>query len=170
MTPRTLIKVMLFLLFAGLVCCKTKVATEKRECFCSDGRVSVQECRVDGRGCNPCECTEYTVWCDPDTNLCWQDPQREAYNYDDIGLTPKATIQYCEELVLGGYDDWRVPTIKELRTLIAGNPDTEAGGACPSGNGYCRKCSPSAGPSTRRSGAAARRADRPGPGSCRARG
>lgn len=108
-----------------------KPATAKQECVCSDGTVQVQDCRVDGKGCEPCECTEYTIWCDPDTDLCWQDPQREAYNYDDIGLTPKATIQYCEELVLGGYDDWRVPTIKELRTLIAGNPDTEAGGACP---------------------------------------
>jgi len=108
-----------------------KPATATQECVCSDGTMHVQECRVDGKGCEPCECTEYTVWCDPDTDLCWQDPQREAYNYDDIGLTPKATIQYCEELVLGGYDDWRVPNIKELRSLIAGNPDTEAGGACP---------------------------------------
>jgi hypothetical protein len=108
-----------------------KPATATQECVCSDGTVHVQDCRVDGRGCEPCDCTEYTIWCDSDTDLCWQDPQREAYNYDDIGLTPKATIQYCEELVLGGYDDWRVPNIKELRSLIAGNPDTEAGGACP---------------------------------------
>jgi len=59
-----------------------KPATATQECVCSDGTMHVQECRVDGKGCEPCECTEYTVWCDPDTDLCWQEPQREAYNYD----------------------------------------------------------------------------------------
>jgi len=108
-----------------------KPATTTQKCVCSDGTVHTQDCRVDGKGCEPCECTKYTIWYDPDTDLCWQDPQREAYNYDDIGLTTKAAVQYCDELVLGGYDDWRVPTITELRTLIAGNPDTEVGGACP---------------------------------------
>jgi hypothetical protein len=106
-------------------------ATAEQECVCSNGTVRVQNCRVDGSGCEPCECIEYTIWCDPDTDLCWQDPQREAYNYEDIGLTAKATIQYCDELVLGGYDDWRLPAIKELRSLLAGSPDTEAGGDCP---------------------------------------
>jgi hypothetical protein len=110
---------------------RKKIATATQECVCSNGSVSVQDCRVDGSGCEPCECTEYSIWCDSDTDLCWQDPQREAYNKEDIGLTSKEAIQYCEELVLGGYDDWRVPTIAELRSLLAGNPDTEAGGACP---------------------------------------
>ncbi len=75
--------------------------------------------------------TDYSVWCDPETDLCWQNPQREAYNYSDVGLRSKVAVQYCNELVLGGYDDWRLPTIDELRTLIAGNPATETGGDCP---------------------------------------
>jgi len=78
---------------------------------------------------------QYTMWCDPETNLCWQDPQREAYNYGDVGLRTKEAVEYCEELVLGGFDDWRVPLISELRSIIAGNPDTEAGGACPINDG-----------------------------------
>ena len=86
-----------------------KPATTTQECVCSDGTVHTQDCRVDGKGCEPCECTKYTIWYDPDTDLSWQDPQREAYNYDDIGLTTKAAVQYCDELVLGGYDDWRLP-------------------------------------------------------------
>jgi hypothetical protein len=108
-----------------------KTAAETRECVCSDGSVSTQDCRVDGSSCDACECTEYSIWCDPDTDLCWQDPQREAFNYEDLGVTSKEAVQYCEELVLGGYDDWRLPSIAELRSLVAGNPDTEAGGACP---------------------------------------
>ena len=75
--------------------------------------------------------TKYSVVCDPDTKLCWQDPQREAYNYDDIGVRAFEADQYCEELVLGGFNDWRVPTIAELRTITAGFAGTESGGACP---------------------------------------
>ena len=121
----------LLVCLVSLVSCSRQIATEKKECFCSDGKVSMQDCRVDGRGCEPCECTEYSIWCDPDTKLCWQDPQREAFNYDDIGVTAKEAVQYCDELVLGGYDDWRVPTIAELRGLLAGTPETLPGGNCP---------------------------------------
>ncbi len=73
---------------------------------------------------------EYAVWCDSDTSLCWQNPQREAYNESDIGLRYQEAILYCEELVLGGYDDWRLPTAAELRSIIAGYPGTETGGSC----------------------------------------
>jgi hypothetical protein len=118
--------------------CNKKPCTEKRDCFCSDGTSSFQDCYTDGSSCRPCDCVnEYSIWCDDETDLCWQDPQKDAYEKDengeyiDIGVASKEAIQYCEELVLGGYDDWRLPAIGELRTLIAGNPATEAGGECP---------------------------------------
>jgi hypothetical protein len=71
------------------------------------------------------------IWCDPQTNLCWQNPQRSGFAMDDDGLIAAEAAPYCDSLVLDGYDDWRVPTIAELRTLVAGNPATEPGGDCP---------------------------------------
>jgi len=37
---------------------------------------------------------------------------------------------YCAQLVLGNRDDWRLPTIDELRTLIVDCPERQLGGAC----------------------------------------
>ena len=65
MKARTFICSILTLLLVcmvSLTSCKKQIATEGKECFCSDGTVSVQDCRVDGSGCESCECTEYSIW------------------------------------------------------------------------------------------------------------
>jgi len=103
---------------------------EMQECFCPDGTTGIQSCRTDGNGWNQCDCTYYSFWCDHTMNLCWQDPQRNPFD-GDPGLTQPDAIRYCQELVFGGYDDWWLPNIDELRTLIRGNPPTETGGECP---------------------------------------
>ncbi|MDP6437822.1 MAG: DUF1566 domain-containing protein [Gammaproteobacteria bacterium] len=72
----------------------------------------------------------YSIYCDAQTGLCWQDPQKDAYKPADPGLVATEAARYCDELVLGGYDDWRLPDSDELRALIAGNEATEPGGQC----------------------------------------
>ena len=39
-------------------------------------------------------------------------------------------IGYCSSLDKCGFNDWRLPTVTELRTLIQNCPDTEIGGSC----------------------------------------
>jgi hypothetical protein len=72
----------------------------------------------------------YEIVCDDETGLCWQDPQRNAAVIGDTGLISQEALRYCDELVLGGFDDWRLPSIDELRSIIAGAPNTEPGGVC----------------------------------------
>jgi hypothetical protein len=63
-------------------------------------------------------------WLDPATNTCWQDPPHSNYlNFDNA-------VTYCSSLQHGGYGDWRLPTISELRSLIRGCPATVTGGNC----------------------------------------
>ena len=40
-------------------------------------------------------------------------------------------VKYCENLEEGGYSDWRLPNIDELRTLVVNSPYNETGGYCP---------------------------------------
>jgi len=44
---------------------------------------------------------------DTQTNLIWQDNETISKNWSDA-------ISYCEDLSLGGYDDWHLPNFNEL--------------------------------------------------------
>lgn len=51
---------------------------------------------------------------DVDKNIMWQD-NSESMSHKENYTMAKV---YCETLILNGYIDWRVPTIKELISLI----------------------------------------------------
>lgn len=61
---------------------------------------------------------------DPASNLYWRQSTLPSMTWD-------AAKSFCEASEIGGYTDWRLPTIEELRSLISGCPATETGGACP---------------------------------------
>ncbi len=84
------------------------------------------------------------VWCDSTSGLYWQNP---PYNQKTF---KNDAIEYCGNLSLDNYDDWRLPKIQELITLIRGCDSIECGVTDPGclefscGQGAdCRPCSPS---------------------------
>ena len=77
--------------------------------------------RVEDRQANSItvELRNQGTWTDPTTDLTWQVSPPEA------NMSVDEAISYCANLELGGYRDWRLPTISELRSLIRGCPNTE---------------------------------------------
>ena len=66
------------------------------------------------------------TWKDSTSGLMWLDGS-------DIGVTKyiwDEAISLCQDLTWASYDDWHLPTISELRSLISGCDDTETGGSC----------------------------------------
>ncbi len=81
---------------------------------------------------------------DPETGLCWQDPADafstsnwyEATGTADEQYNPEGEVDLCGDLELGGHDDWRLPEIDELISLLRGCVDGEStGGPSPSSCG-----------------------------------
>lgn len=68
---------------------------------------------------------EYGNWKDPKTGLIWS----EKHSVAELS-THEDAVAYCDDLSEGGFSDWKLPTIDELRTLIQNCPYTEPYGYC----------------------------------------
>jgi len=51
---------------------------------------------------------------DDKTGLIWQDNQAVAQNE----MMQEEAIAYCQKLKLDGFEDWRLPTLKEAYTIV----------------------------------------------------
>jgi len=70
------------------------------------------------------ETAEGGVWTDTETGLEWQQEPPAKF------VSWAAAMAYCDSVVLDGHDDWHLPTISELRTLITGCEATALEGTC----------------------------------------
>ena len=57
---------------------------------------------------------ETTIVKDPSTNLMWEDTK----HVEEGQVTYLEANSYCEALELGKHNDWRVPTLKELLSIV----------------------------------------------------
>lgn len=64
------------------------------------------------------------TWIDPQSRLMWQVMPTGGK------MTWNSARSHCPTLKIGGYSDWRLPSISELRSLLRNCPDTVLGGNC----------------------------------------
>jgi len=119
----------------ALVACLLIVACKKEEAGATEGQAAPKadagkgsEARMEQGGRQE-EAVRW--WTDPASKLTWQIPAVVP------SMAWKDASQYCRKLTLGGHQDWRLPTVLELRTLIRGCPATHSDGSCNIGEGGC---------------------------------
>lgn len=97
-----------------------------------DGVPNATDPDIDGDGMMNAEDGEYQynplvtggAFIGYDNGLIWEHMPPNEY------LLQGEAYAYCDSLVLAGYDDWHLPTLNELRSLIVGCEATEPDGSC----------------------------------------
>ncbi len=83
----------------------------------------LDSCKWDGKWCLPeCSPTSGTPCRDSTSGLTWSSRSDQMYW--------SSAESYCENLTEGNHDDWKMPNIDELRTVIRNCDNTQTGGAC----------------------------------------
>ena len=95
-------------------------------------------------------CTEYLA--DSVNGIMWVNSAMTGSGLVDWS----DAVAYCDSLDFCGYDDWRLPSLTELRTLVRGCANISTGGECAAGDGCtasacwsmstCNSCTQNAGP------------------------
>ena len=83
-------------------------------CECKTGSTwneSESKCLVDPDNLPECSPTSATPCYDSTSHLTWSKKSDTTYTWSHA-------VTYCDNLTEGGYSDWRLPNINELRTLI----------------------------------------------------
>lgn len=95
-------------------------------CKCNSGyNWTGSACTSSGSSTFPeCSTADVTPCYDSTSHLTWSKKADTPYTWSDAGT-------YCDNLTEGGYSDWRLPNISELRTLIKNCSGTQMpGGTC----------------------------------------
>lgn len=113
--------------------CKNSKYCEKNEegvTFC-DGNIlkTCDNSRLKSKNCFG-GCDNSTLKCkpskDPDSGLIWS----QIADGDKAWNTWIESVEYCNNLTEEDFNDWRLPTISELRTLIQNCSNTAKNGSC----------------------------------------
>lgn len=80
---------------------------------------------VDKEGLKECDGTQEGDYLCKDlvTGYFWSNPSNSKMEWSSAKT-------YCSGISDGGFHDWRLPTVSELRTVIKNCPKTETGGTC----------------------------------------
>lgn len=95
--------------------------------YCSNGcNSSTGKCNSSSGGGSSlpeCSASSGTPCRDSSSGLIWSAKASSTMTWSNA-------VSYCDNLTEGGYSDWRLPNINELRTLIKNCPGSQTGGSC----------------------------------------
>ena len=100
-------------------------------CHCKSGYFWSRETESCLEEMPPCSPENNGMCKDYDSGLIWSARAEIKDRPGEIDLLHlDEAVEYCQTARDGGFTDWRLPTIDELRTLVVNCPALEPGGTC----------------------------------------